>query len=186
MKLILVLSGLITSSIASAIPSPVDPKSSVMKAPTPYDLTLVLEGTGDDAVWRLTDENVPPHVWERVKNSTDVDAPANPGLAKRWSYQCSTSHLAPASDCAILIDSIQYSTAPIPESPRDIVYANCYISWSAVVSGPQLALWPGGLDLYYFCSYYSGGTRFVSGVTRDYLALNVAQCLSNRHNGCSY
>lgn len=88
-----------------------------------YNLTLILEGSGADAVWRLTDENVPAH----ALLSRDTAAVDPMPLGKRWDRECHTSHGAPSDDCRTLTNSIHYSNAGIPKEPRNIVYHNCYI-----------------------------------------------------------
>ncbi|KAJ4287861.1 hypothetical protein N0V88_007572 [Collariella sp. IMI 366227] len=156
--------------------------------PAPHNLTLILDSDNEgNAVWRLTEENIPVHVKRRsLDNSLDA---RSEGLDKRGSPECHTNNRAYSDDCRILINSIQYSNSPVPNSPRNIVYATCYISWSKVFSGVQSSFWPGAYDLLGAC--LTGQIpeledhNYVSGVIRDYLPNGAAECLSGRATGCS-
>ncbi|KAL2128170.1 hypothetical protein VTI74DRAFT_9561 [Chaetomium olivicolor] len=156
--------------------------------PAPHNLTLILDTDNEgNAVWRLTEENIPAHVKRRGVDST-TEARARP-LDKRGSPECHTNNRAYHDDCTILINSIQHSNSPVPNSPRNIVYATCYISWSKVFSGAQSALWPGAYDILGAC--LTGRLpeledhNYVSGVIRGYLPNGAAECLSGRATGCS-
>ena len=153
-----------------------------------YDLKLVLEGTGEDAVWRLRDEDIPAHVNTTIDTSFDTsNVSPNHSLARRWTVNCFNSNKAEAKQCRILADSIRYSRSPIPNSPRHIVYGGCYISWSKVVKKDQSAFYSGASDTLSACINGSngGGQPLVSGVARNYLENGVTQCLSNRAKGCT-
>ncbi|KAH7371038.1 hypothetical protein BKA66DRAFT_470468 [Pyrenochaeta sp. MPI-SDFR-AT-0127] len=172
------------------------PTSVESPAPEGYDLKLVLEGTGEDAVWRLRDEDIPTYVdtSEEAANFTLTprDSPAPRGTLdarnkRPWQVNCHDNNQAEAAQCRILMDSIRYSRSPLPRSPRHIAYGGCYISWSAVVNKEQSALYSGALDTLAFCQNgHNGGQPTVSGVAWEYLEVEVTQCLSNRPNGCTY
>ncbi|KAF2130574.1 hypothetical protein P153DRAFT_430747 [Dothidotthia symphoricarpi CBS 119687] len=154
-----------------------------------HDLKLVLEGTGEDAVWRLLDANIPAHVDTSPGTTTSALARRSASLTldKRWEIQCHDSNKAEATQCRVLADSVRNSRSPIPRSPRQIVYGNCYISWSAVVNKDQSSLYYAAADTTDQCrnGVNGNGEPLVSGVAKGYLEVGVAQCLSNRGTGCT-
>jgi hypothetical protein len=180
MKSFAIVLGLVASTVlGAAVPAPATPQ--------PHNLTLVLD-TDDagEAIWRLLDENIPAHVKRDGAHARAV-SPAEPqGLGKRGA-ECYSSHRAYSDDCRILDQSIQFSTSPVPNSPRNIVYATCYISWSKVFTGEQSRFWAGAYDTIADCTGGSAGDthNMVSGIVRGYLPNGAAQCLSNRATGCS-
>jgi hypothetical protein len=171
-----------STALGAAVPTPA--KGSIPE-PQAHNLTLVL-GTDDfgEPVWRLLDENIPAHVQRRA--ASGEASPQPQGLAKR-AAECHGNNRAYSDDCRTLANSIQYSSSPVPNSPRHIAYATCYISWSRVFSGEQSRFWAGAIDTLHDCTGGRAGDdhNYVSGVIRGYLPNGAAQCLSNRATGCS-
>ncbi len=157
-----------------------------------HNLTLVLDvdDTGTNPVWRLLDENIPAHARRRASDANPLPSGPMPVHdLQRRAPECHRSNPARNEDCRTLWNSIQYSTSPVPNSPRNIVYATCYISWSKVFTGEQSRFWAGAVDTAASCGFYQpvgeNGYNAVSGVIRGYLPNGAAQCLSGRATGCS-
>jgi hypothetical protein len=172
-----------STALGAALPAPAEPQA--------HELKLVLDkDESGEAVWRLLDENIPAHVAQRrALGDADTSAPQprDSGLLTKRAAECHNSNRAYTDDCRTLAESIQYSKSPVPNSPRHIAYATCYISWSKVFQGDQSRFWAGAYDTIYFCNGGNPGDTHnsVSGVIRGYLPNGAAQCLSNRAKGCS-
>ncbi|KAH6855936.1 hypothetical protein B0I37DRAFT_351058 [Chaetomium sp. MPI-CAGE-AT-0009] len=175
-----------STALGAALPSAA---SGSIAEPQAHNLTLVLDkDESGEPIWRLLDENLPAHVIAQRSAGGGNTSPAEPhnGLSKRGA-ECHNSNRAYSDDCRTLANSIQYSTSPVPNSPRHIAYATCYISWSRVFEGEQSRFWAGAIDTIHDCTGGNPGDTHnsVSGVIRGYLPNGAAQCLSNRAKGCS-
>ena len=185
MKSFAVILALVASTaLGAALPSAAEPQA--------HELKLVLDtDESGEAVWRLLDENIPAHVAQRRALGADAPAPQSQprdsGLLTKRGAECHNSNRAYSDDCRTLANSIQYSSSPVPNSPRNIAYATCYISWSKVFQGEQSRFWAGAVDTLHDCTGGNPGDTHnsVSGVIRGYLPNGAAQCLSNRATGCS-
>ncbi|KAF2130575.1 hypothetical protein P153DRAFT_221241 [Dothidotthia symphoricarpi CBS 119687] len=143
-----------------------------------YPLNLTLAGPPDAQYWLLSEENMPPG----ISRTTFDEEDASPRLIRR-ATECSGDHRANTGDCVALINALNGDSNLIQNSPRNIRYNNCYVSWSSVVSGVRWEFTPHARDVYNVCN--SNGA--VSGLKRDASigGRSTTVCLSNRASGCS-
>ncbi|KAH6855937.1 hypothetical protein B0I37DRAFT_338499 [Chaetomium sp. MPI-CAGE-AT-0009] len=148
---------------------------------TGYRLNLTLVNEGKDQYWLLTDDNLPAGLPAAPAALTSRSSAQ--GLQARDSPVCSGNHQAPTGDCYNLLAALSNDLNEIPESPRNIRYTNCYVSWSKVAHGVRAELYNAGVDIYNTCN--SNGR--VSGLKRNVniQGTTLTQCLSDRPNGCS-
>ena len=149
-----------------------------------YELKLILEGDGEDAVLRLTDENIPAHV--SLDSETAISG-RDATLAPRANIWCDPTHrnLAPRYDCRVLADSIRYSLNVISAgSTRHITYNSCYFSWSGDFNGHMKDLYSPSLGVVNGCPWTEGSTTYCSGTAEGYLPNSVGICVSNRASPC--
>jgi hypothetical protein len=179
-------------AVASATFAAVIKEENLPLVPTnDYNLTLILEGAEENAVWRLTDDNIPDFVSKDpspvvVASPANASQPNTPLIQKRWSRTCDKDNAAVANDCRILTESIRYSSNKIPNNLRHIVYSSCFISWNKAINAQIKALWPGAADTLAQCTFNPGQEfALVSGIANNYHSPNnVHQCMSNRAKHC--
>lgn len=142
-----------------------------------YSLNLTLAGPPDEQYWLLTEENMPPG----ISRTTFIEETPSARLTRR-DIKCSNDHRANTGDCFALINALTRDGNSIQNSPRDIRYNNCYVSWSAVISGARFELTPHAREVYNSCN--SNGK--ISGLKRDVNigGRSVTVCMSDRPKGC--
>jgi hypothetical protein len=147
-----------------------------------YHLNLTLVTEGKDQYWLLTDDNLPAGL-PAAPGTLSSRSPSQGGLQARDSPVCSGNHQANTGDCYNLLSALSNDLNEIPESPRNIRYTNCYVSWSKVARGVRAHLYNAGVDIYNTCN----SNNRVSGLKRNVniQGTTLTECLSDRPNGCS-
>ncbi|KAH7371039.1 hypothetical protein BKA66DRAFT_470469 [Pyrenochaeta sp. MPI-SDFR-AT-0127] len=143
-----------------------------------HGLNFTLTGPPDEQYWLLTEENLPEGI-SRTEFNEDIPSPR---LVRRG-IDCSGSHRANGGDCIALLNAINQDGNQIQNSPRDIRYNNCFLSWSSVVYGVRFEFTPHAREIFDACS----NNGWISGLKRD---VNIGGrtttvCMSNRPNGCN-
>ena len=146
-----------------------------------YHLNLTLATEGENQYWLLTDDNLPAGL--PTAPGTLASRSTNQGLQARDSPVCSGSHQANTGDCYNLLSALSNDLNEIPESPRNIRYNDCYISWSKVAHGVRAKLYSAGVDIYNTCN----SNNRVSGLKRNVniQGTTLTECLSDRASGCN-
>ncbi|KAF2477528.1 uncharacterized protein BDR25DRAFT_364381 [Lindgomyces ingoldianus] len=164
----------ISATLATSIPH---------DTPNPPDsnLTLILSGSGDNQYWLLNESNLPPSI-PLLNTSTKISRKSPQPNANTESVECHGWHQASEGECRKFMLAIRNNRASIPDSPRDIRYRGCYVSWSKPATGSLSFFYDAFVEIYNACER----NGWISGLKRK---VNIGgtlltQCLSGRPWGC--